>query len=1033
MLDCTGTMGNTTSDHATIPLDPDGVTIRQTSSPRRNGATNNHPEKEMMDDDPSMKSKYRSFPGSAMLEKTFCGSIDTTDPSEYDNVSTMNRILKRAEILCVSSPLASSSSDNLKRSNRDEYFDEDENSILSSTKNSNSAKAKSKKSTQTSSKLLARALVSEVTDNPKTMTQAAMTERERKLLHAVAAASPDKKMHYGNHNNDRFHRNGSSQYQAFATSSPIQQRKPVGVAAPPHFVRSVAYACTGDDDTVTDLCNTAPQQELSFYQSAANTTADVNVCGAPGSKTISDEMDDVWADHPNVVTIGVALSRHANNYNRNGNSHPVYGHPSTVSRQTQYDFNEVQDRQYKYVSSVSPEGWRAGGGEIGDGKLPDEAHIPIIRIHCPTEASVDAVITALASGEIFIPHVQIMPEQLTVHNCLSTGSTNLVVNFGCERNDDVPVEEWPNWCLEFLHNQLYEYFAASNGSGAIWMKRSFSTTLAKQVRWKTVKHMNRYFASAEKVIASWRDMGPQSLTPTPSHLEGGASADEVARPHGIYLYRGGVPTNYFCPNFEPPYTTKMTRSLLMTVLQKSWDKKRREWSSKPVPRVVEPSALLAAACGYGSDLDASGYMAHKATTVTQPPSSTSVKKQSHQQRTQSSTFTAKEPLSVVEFGRTFSEDISLKENSRKNGDEETTKKATTYKNHLPSTMARPESNRSNAAQASMDDTDNNVSVAPSALNASVAESGTTVLHANSSKPPVIANTSKTLPNTTPKNSHHKVLDVSTNARRLYSDEDFLDDLSSVDTPPGLFAVTSPRGLAIAAEEQRDRTIQQQQRLQPPGPSSNTGIDSSMQHQLSVVRQSAMESPTSSPTKRAQVKLDREKRAQLEQQTVNASSYSIPARTMTGTNIVNKVVGVEPSSSLEYSTDGSSAFFMDNVATTAQQSSKVHLLEPLQSNHSEDDDDESALLSIQESSSSIVSAIPTDEELFSVGWAKALDTNSGNYYYFTLDRTRTVWENPLSASQWGGELPPPVHQNNNGVHIMKTTTATTTAIHRPIDP
>jgi hypothetical protein len=46
------------------------------------------------------------------------------------------------------------------------------------------------------------------------------------------------------------------------------------------------------------------------------------------------------------------------------------------------------------------------------------------------------------------------------------------------------------------------------------------------------------------------------------------------------------------------------------------------------------------------------------------------------------------------------------------------------------------------------------------------------------------------------------------------------------------------------------------------------------------------------------------------------------------------------------------------------------------------------------SGSFDSVVPTDEELLAVGWAKALDPNSGAYYYFTLDRTRTVWENPL---------------------------------------
>jgi hypothetical protein len=31
----------------------------------------------------------------------------------------------------------------------------------------------------------------------------------------------------------------------------------------------------------------------------------------------------------------------------------------------------------------------------------------------------------------------------------------------------------------------------------------------------------------------------------------------------------------------------------------------------------------------------------------------------------------------------------------------------------------------------------------------------------------------------------------------------------------------------------------------------------------------------------------------------------------------------------------------------------------------------------------------------VGRAKALDMNSGSYYYFTLDRTQIVWDNPLA--------------------------------------
>ena len=40
-------------------------------------------------------------------------------------------------------------------------------------------------------------------------------------------------------------------------------------------------------------------------------------------------------------------------------------------------------------------------------------------------------------------------------------------------------------------------------------------------------------------------------------------------------------------------------------------------------------------------------------------------------------------------------------------------------------------------------------------------------------------------------------------------------------------------------------------------------------------------------------------------------------------------------------------------------------------------------------------VPGDEELFAAGWAKALDPSSDSYYYFTLDRKQTVWDNPLA--------------------------------------
>jgi len=124
-------------------------------------------------------------------------------------------------------------------------------------------------------------------------------------------------------------------------------------------------------------------------------------------------------------------------------------------------------------------------------------------------------------------------------------------------------------------------------------------------------------------------------------------------------------------------------------------------------------------------------------------------------------------------------------------------------------------------------------------------------------------------------------------------------------------------------------------------------------------------------------------------------------------------------SLDYSTDGSSAFLtldgssllggqFDNVEQQGSKTPKKQQLSAGMQQHqqqqhrprdpdadvvnNDDDDDENDSLSLQESTSSIV---PTDEELFAVGWAKALDPRSGNYYYFSLDRSKTIWENPLT--------------------------------------
>ena len=123
--------------------------------------------------------------------------------------------------------------------------------------------------------------------------------------------------------------------------------------------------------------------------------------------------------------------------------------------------------------------------------------------------------------------------------------------------------------------------------------------------------MNQFFAHSEKVINAWREKGSQQLDPQLSYIEGGATPEEVGKPHGIYLLRDGHPTNYFPPNLEPPYTSKMTRSLLLNVLNKSWDRKKRDWSNEAtrgITRALDlanPGGIFNGMCGMNDNTVAS--------------------------------------------------------------------------------------------------------------------------------------------------------------------------------------------------------------------------------------------------------------------------------------------------------------------------------------------------------------------------------------------------------------------------------------------
>lgn len=823
------------------------------------------------------KERFRAFPGSAILERTFCGRIDTTDPAEYEGVSLTTQLLKKADVMCVSSPTESDRGHNeggfdyhdFVEDDEEEEYDEDDDDEDSIHESEKPRKIISKHAS--SSKLLARALVSEVTDNPKTMKHQMLTEREFKLLKAQRAA-----------------------YRASDTTSRAVG-SPGGVGSPRVF-HSLAYACTGDDSMTLQptnpllmACTPIPDTRRREFPLVEGSDYHVNV-----------------PQGPYLVTIGMCLSRRS-----------VAGHPDTVTRQRAYDWNEIQDREYKYVSSTDKYGWRAGGGEAG-GPVPshespldgvalkgesegpsqvaikephvDQVHIPIIHINCPSEEAVDLVIQSLASGDIFIPHMAIQPQAIAVQG---NSPPNLIVRFDCERNDDLSPDDWPNWCLEFMHNQLYEYFSSI---GAHWMKRPFSLTLAQKVRWKTVKHMNTYFGRAESIIEEWKKKGPQYLNPELSYIQGGATQEEVARPHGIYLFRNGAPTNYFSPNFDPPYTTKMTQALLLNVLNKSWNKRTLEWTSDPIPKLLTPSMLMAVACGC-TDPGTSGFMAHEVTT-----------KQRQDQdvvRTTSVRSTDRQPLGPV-TARTvnaYKDDIVVRERS--------------------ATRSPP---------------------------------GRTGLAFQSG---LFADSSRSIGSVS---SVESDLDYNgaSQERSIASSK-----CPSSPDPPG-------RVEPLAQETSVDENLVSKTRvatLKDPSP-GGFSTSKSFKTANTEMAQSTIQSHKNMSADRSTLSLeysvDEGATALLGQQFVTAESGSVFSNLSPSKNYMRQPVSQQPQKEAPLSPNHRA--FKEMLSLESE-------------------------FSLSESGS-FDSVVPTDEELIAVGWAKALDPNSGAYYYFTLDRTRTVWENPL---------------------------------------
>lgn len=609
-------------------------------------------------------------------------------------------------------------------------------------------------------------------------------------------------------------------------------------------------------------------------------------------KAMADKIAAQRSAGGGVVVIGLCLSR----------KNSILGHPDTVTRQMAFDFNQLQDRDYEYVSSTDDGGWLAGGGERGGSPkssdtsrkiaAPDRVYIPIMVINAANSAVVDEIVAALANGEIFIPEVSILPETLSVN---ATSPPDLVVRFECEKNDDTPPEEWPNWGLEFLHNQLYDYFAPM---GALWSKRPFQITLARKVRWMTIKHMNKYFARSEQVINSWREKGPQYLQPPYAEDSSpGVTLEEITKPHGIYLIRNGVPTNYFAPNFHPPYTTKLTRSLIQNVINKSWDAKHRDWLSKPIPRPKGPVQYVSSFMGCANSESLS-------------PSSV--------------------PLPLDGFDLVVdARDVNVSQIT--DGNEKKTDKKGGEKKQQRQLYVKPTTSSTSIPSFELID-----------------------------RP----DPSGTMEET-----------VTIGSAEDFSSDQILSSRERISSNESDNSVTS----SVRRDRKSGREKQQQR------PPTTERKDVRDRRQDENVEHSAPPPRVKTPTNGSRRLYPPQTSPSCE-----SMSYSLDSSIQHSHGLHHNFANINMN-------DGGGS-----VMTSATESQSLlsyvtrSTMAPSRFQEEDDGREDDVSLSLLESKST-VSVVPDDDKLFAIGWAKALDANSGIYYYFTLDRTKTVWENPLDTS------------------------------------
>lgn len=286
------------------------------------------------------------------------------------------------------------------------------------------------------------------------------------------------------------------------------------------------------------------------------------------------------------------------------------GNPASQTHQTSFDFNEVQDREYKYLASTNDDGWLLGGGEPGPPlsyklRAPDSAHVEIMRVGTFNKnwggLPVEEIVDAFKSAKILVPEITVVPTAVVENEDLPP---ELEIRFDMEKsstpyNTETELPPLPvNWQLRFLHNQLFRLFEYPSR----FCPGAFHSTIVRKADFRDDDLRDQYFDKCRLAIQRWTLEGPKPLlnnsTASMNNIDpkiervkcpkkkvaGGELGSSSEYMSGLWLFTDrNTITHLFEPNFLPPYDTPAKRKVILDVLSEEWDEQTLSWKPCSVP------------------------------------------------------------------------------------------------------------------------------------------------------------------------------------------------------------------------------------------------------------------------------------------------------------------------------------------------------------------------------------------------------------------------------------------------------------------